>query len=183
MKRYIRSSTNPYSIGDTVTTNLTYGYAPYDSKVIDVTVNRNGKDCVVLDDGKEIPVGGYGMCKSKKAELNSLTIEDITTPEFISSLSADTNDSIWCKENWGRVDRDRSIENTVGIKSVIMPIRRGYKVVIDHAISKHGNITTDTELEYPTDINDPIISEAIDILKSANEIVLNYGFYQRVFKR
>ena len=190
MKRWIHASLDlqPLQEGDAVTVyNGTHGYSNYDGVLIDEEINKYGVKIAVVDTGKRIEkVPMSSIIPSQKKYFRSLTIDDVTTKEFIAQMIY-KDDSIWCdKIRYDRVDRDTNMENVVGVDAMIKTVREGeqnYRVVISDYISKHGSITTDTQDEWDVKLDSRLIYEALDILKRAKEVVVNFAGYQRVFKR
>jgi len=188
MKRYIRSSTAPtydFDLGDTVTVyNGTHGYANYDGEIVYLYINRYDVAMArVRSRSGDHDVALSSIIPSQRAYFYSLTINDVLTKDFISKMKF-KDDSMWCdRVNSSRVDHDVSIENTVGYEAYIASYTSGYRVCITDYISKHYTVTREIEDESGLSVNDPMITEALDILKSAPEVVVNFAGYQRIFKK
>ena len=192
MKRYLKCSTNKYNFrsGDRVTVyEGKVGYANYDTTFIDSYLNSHGVEVALVEGSfgktKEVPYSC--IIPSEKEYFYSLTIEDVLTPEFVAELNH-KDDSMWCKKiSYKRVDRDQSIENTVGSDADIICTNPGenpkYRVVIIDYISKHYNVDRDITDESGLTADDELIYDALDILKHADEVIVNFAGYQRTFRK
>ena len=189
MKRLIiqsSSSIDNINIGDEVTVyNGMVGYSNYEGTLVDKGVNQNGVLVGYVDNGhkvKEIPLSS--IIRSEKRYFNSLTISDVLTKDFVAKMTH-KGDSIWCKRTkYSRTDRDTNMENTVGMDAHIQSLntpKQGYRVVLTTYISKHGSVDRDVVDELHVSLNDELIDEALDILANANEVIVNFAGYQRVF--
>ena len=192
MKRWIHAATDvEYNIqpGDRITVyNGTHGYANYDADFIEYFTNKNGVKMarILHDNGKEDTTPASYIIPSEYEWFKTATLDDILTKDFVASMYHQ-DDSIWCnKIRYNRVDRDEGMENVTGVDADIMNIKKGqprFRVVIIHYINKHYQETRDIEDESGLSVDDPMIDEALDILKRAPEVIINYAGYQRTFKQ
>lgn len=175
----------PFHWGDEVTVyEGKVGYANYDGVLVDTYVNEHGVKIGVVE-----TKGGYEdvpyscIVSSQKDYFYSLSIDDVLQKSFITKL-VNNGDSIWCRKiPYKRVDRDASMENVVGCEADIIGGKDGFRVVIIQHISKHYDVTRDIQDERGLSVNDPMIDEALEILKTAPEFIVNFAGYQRTFKR
>lgn len=187
MKRWIHASSD-VEIGDKVTVyESKVGYANYDGTLVDVETNKHGVEIGVIDTGKrttKVPMS-Y-IIPSEKEYFHSLTLDDVLTKKFVSEL-VHKDDSMWCdKIKYSRVDPDLGMENVVGSEAniqAIKPNEQDYRVIVISYISKHGSVDRDITDEWHVGISDPLIDDALGILSNANEVVVNFAGYQRVFKK
>ena len=190
MKRWIHASsdTNSVSIGDEVTVySGTHGYANYDGTLIDTEVNKYGVEVGVVDTGKRIEkVPMSSIIPSEKRYFYSLKLDDVLTSEFVAKM-IHRDDSMWCDRiKYPRVDRDLGMENVVGTEAHIQATKPGeqdYRVVVVSYIDKHGSTDRDIIDEWHIGLNDPLVDEALDVMSKANEVVVNFAGYQRIFKQ
>lgn len=189
MKRLIiqsSSSIDNINIGDEVTVyNGMVGYSNYEGTLVDKGVNRNGIPVGYVDDGHKIEeLSLSSIIRSEKRYFNSLTISDVLTKDFVAKMTH-KGDSMWCKRTkYSRTDRDTNMENTVGMDAHIQSLhssKQGYRVVLSTYISKHGSVDRDVLDELHVSLNDELIDQALDILANANEVIVNFAGYQRVF--
>ena len=78
------------------------------------------------------------------------------------------------------------MENVTGIEADIMSAKEGeqvYRVVITTYITKNYQETREHDDEHNISLDDALIQEALDILKDAPEVVVNYAGYQRKFEK
>ena len=182
MKRYIKSN-QVLQVGDEVTVyEGKVGYANYDGVLVDIYTNKYGSEMGVVETR-----GGYddvhltSIIPSQKKYFYSLTRDDILQKSFVKKL-VNRDDSMWCRKiPCKRVDRDNSIENIVGYEADIIRESNGFRVVITNYISKHYEETRDIRDEHQLSADDPMIDEALDILKTAPEVIVNFAGYQRKF--
>lgn len=199
MKRYIRCSTlNKYGIqpGDPITVyNSKEGYTNYEADFIESYINRDGHEIAIIEKPRERgqdEVYYNQIIPSQRDYFYSLTLSDVLTPEFVASM-VHNKDSIWCKNvRYSRVDRDMSIENVVRNDAYIgcsnhsgtcMVDTPRFKVSIVSYISKHGSIDRDVICEYDLLAGDELVYEALDVLRHADEVVVNFAGYQRTLRR
>lgn len=176
---------SPFHWGDEVTVyESKVGYANYDGVLVDTYVNEHGvKIGVVETEGGYHDVPYSYIVPSQKKYFYSLNIDDVLQKSFINKL-VNKDDSIFCKKiPYKRVDRDASMENVVGCEADIISYNDGFRVVITQYISKHYDVTRDIQDERGLSVNDPMIDEALSILKTAPEVIVNFAGYQRTFKR
>lgn len=188
MKRYIKSAKQTYydfQIGDTVTVyEGKHGYANYDGKIVDIYTNSHDVVMAVVRCRRgDINVPLSSIIPSQRDYFYSLSISDILSTAFLAKMQFE-NDSMWCNRvHASRVDRDPSIENTVGYDAYISPSRSGYDVSITEYVSKNYSTTSYNQDAGNLPLTDPIIDEALDIMQSSNKVVVNFAGYQRVFER
>ena len=192
MKRYVKASHNIYSFepGEQVTVyNGTYGYSNYEATFLETEINRHGVEMAVVESRArgqhQVPLSS--IIPSQYQYFKSLTFDDVVSKSFVKKMIYD-DDSMWCDRiRVSRVDRDASIENLVGCEAHIMGPgnfqNRGYRVCIIEYISKHYDTTKDYTDKYNLSVNDPLIDEALDILKSADKVVVNFAGYQRIIEK
>lgn len=188
MKRYIKSAKQAYydfQIGDIVTVyNGMQGYANYDGEIVDIYTNSHDVVmAVVRSRSGDKDVSLSSIIPSQRDYFYSLSISDILSTAFLAKMQF-KNDSMWCdRVNASRVDRDPSIENTVGYDAYISPGRSGYDVSITEYVSKNYSTTSYSQDAGNLPLTDPIFDEAFDIMRSSNKVVVNFAGYQRVFER
>ena len=188
MKRYIRSSTAKYSFepGANVTVyEGKFGYANWEGTFVDSFINRYGVEMAKVrrEYGEEENIPMSSIIPSQKKYLYSLDFDDVVTKEFVSSMVF-KDDSIWCHRiSVPRVDKNPSMENVVGYDALIVHYDSGYRVNITTYISKNYSTTKESEDESRLSIDDPMIDEALEILRSADKVIVDFAGYQRVFTK
>lgn len=185
MKLYVKASRNIYSFepGDQVTVyEGAHGYANYDATFVETYQNRYGVDmAVVRTKGGDKNIALSSIIPSQHAYFYSLSLDDVLTKDFVAGMIY-KDDAMWCDRiNASRVDRDASIENIVGYDAYIAHYPSGYRVAITEYISKNYSTTSESDDRDRLSIDDPMITEALDILKSAPKVVVNFAGYQRIF--
>ena len=192
MKRWIHAATDiGYDIqpGDTVTVyESKVGYSNYDATLEEYFTSSRGVKMAKLrrSSGRTEDVPASIIIPSEKEWFYSISLSDVLTKEFVSKLTH-KDDSMWCsKIPHKRVDLDRGMENVTGVEADIMNTKQGqpeFRVMIVTYTSKHYEETRDIEDEWDLTVNDPMIEDALAILKTAPEVVVNFAGYQRTFKR
>jgi len=187
MKRYIACSRdeNKYDLspGDSVTVYASTGYANYEGILEDIYTNKYNVQIarVSTKHGYEnVPLSS--VIPSQRDYFYSLSLDDILTEEFLSEMGF-KDDAMWCdRVRVPRVDADPSIENTVGYDVYVAPNGSRYRVIITEYVSKHRS-TTSYRDESKLALGNPKLDDAIDMMKSASEVVVNFAGYQRIFNR
>ena len=193
MKRWIHAATYnsvpkyDFQNGDPVTVyNGKVGYANWDGIYTGQHTNRYNVAIAEIahDNGKIEDVPLSSIIPSQKKYFYSLTFDDVTSISFIKKMVYN-GDSIWCdKVRYARVDSDPSIENIVGAEGHIICLGdNDYKVVVDRYISKHYQVTKDSEWDVHVSMNSDLFREALGIIQSADEVVVNFAGYQRIIKK
>lgn len=190
MKRWIHAATETsynFEPGDQVTVyEGKVGYANYDAEFVRYETNVHGVQMAVIKRASGIDkVPASVIMPSERDYFYSLTRNDVLTKEFVAKL-IHKDDSMFCdKIRYKRVDRDPGMENVTGIDADIMNDKTGeqsYRVIITRYITKNYDETRDWDDEWGTKLNDPLIDDALDVLKKAPIVYVNFAGYQRKFE-
>lgn len=190
MKRWIHASTDASTSikpGDRVTVyNGKHGHANYDATFEEYFTNSNGVKMAELSgvSSENSVVPASSIIPSEREWLYSISIDEVLTKDFVASMTH-KDDSMWCdKVRTPRVDKDNEIENVTGIEAYMSGVQNDntLRVVITSYISKHYSEDEEWE-DKMVKVTNPLVDEALDILKRAPEVIVNYAGYQRIFKR